>query len=292
MRAVDLDAPFGARLELSGAGPLFRGEKALDEKVELRRLFAQHGLLVVREGEISPERQIALLEVLGRVEPDPSGRPMRMEVTNQHDRSTAPPGELVFHYDYAYDVAPIPAISMYGEVVAPGATPTLFASSSKVLERLPPALVESLRASVASHACFLFRPDAPGVRSREPEPIIARGEPGWGPDHYWTRHPAILRNSYGVETLFLCLQHTDRIHGMSREESDEVLAEVYAELYSPEKVYAHAWQPHDLVMWDNLTVQHARPIPNDVPRTLRRYQVSETDLTAEYLRVGREHGYV
>ena len=123
MRTQPLDAPFGAQVELESDGPLSR-----DERSSLRRLFAAHGLLVFRDGEISPERQIELLEVLGRIEPDPTGRPMRMEVTNQHDRSTAPPGELVFHSDYAYDPTPIPAISMYGEVVAKGATPTLFAS--------------------------------------------------------------------------------------------------------------------------------------------------------------------
>ena len=287
MRTLAIDAPFGARIELENDGPL-----SGDDKAELRRHFAQYGLLVVRDAEISPERQIELLGVFGRIEPDPSGHPMRMEVTNQHDRSTAPPGELVFHYDYAYDPAPIPAISMYGEVAAAGATPTLFASSSTVLDRLPSALVDSLRKRVVSHACFLFRPDAPGVRSREPDPIIARGEAGWGPDHYWTQHRAILRNEYGVETLFVCLQHTDRIHGMSRDESDELLAEIYAALYAPEQVYSHAWQSHDLVIWDNLTVQHARPLPNDIPRTLRRYHVSPTDLTQDYLRVGRERGFV
>ncbi len=287
MRTQPLDAPFGVQVELESDAPLSR-----DERSSLRRLFAAHGLLVVRDGEISPERQIELLEVLGRIEPDPSGRPMRMEVTNQHDRSTAPPGELVFHFDYAYDPTPIPAISMYGEVVARGATPTWFASSSTVLKRLPAGLVESLRDRLASHACFLFRPDAPSVRSREPEPIIPRGQPGWGPDHYWTRHPVILKNDYGVETLFACLQHTDRIHGISRDESDELLAEIYTALYAPEQIYAHAWQQNDLVMWDNLTVQHARPLPNDLPRTLRRYHVSQTDLTEHYLRVGRERGFV
>lgn len=287
MRARSLDAPFGARLLLERDGPL-----AAEDRAELRRLFAEHGLLVVREGEISPERQIELLSVLGRIEPDEAGRPMRMEVTNQHALSTAPPGELVFHYDYAYDPAPIPAISMYGEVVAEGATPTLFASSSAVLARLPARLVEDLRGRMASHACFPFRPDAPSVRSREPDPILPRGHPGWGPDHYWARHPAIFRNAFGVETLFVCLQHTDRIHGLRREESDEWLAEIYEAMYAPEHVYAHAWQPGDLVIWDNLAVQHARPAPNPLPRTLRRYHVSETDLTAEYLRVGREHGFV
>ena len=287
MRTLPLDAPFGAELRLECDGPLGPGERA-----ELRRLFAEHGLLVLREGEMTSERQIELLGALGRIEPDPSGQPMRMEVTNQHDRSTAPPGELVFHYDYAYDPAPIPAISMYGELVAPGATPTLFASSATVLERLPAKLVEDLRGRIASHACFLFRPDAPSVRSREPEPILPRGQPGWGPEHYWTRHPAIRRNAARVETLFLCLQHTDRIHGMSRDESDELLAEIYAAMYAPEQIHVHAWQPHDLVMWDNWTVQHARPQPSDRPRTLRRYHVSETNLTEDYLRVGRERGFV
>lgn len=287
MRTLPLDAPFGAELRLECDGPL-----GPEDRATLRRLFAAHGLLVVREGELTPARQIELLSVLGRIEPDADGRPMRMEVTNQHDRSTAPPGELVFHYDYAYDPAPIPAISLYGEHLAPGATPTLFASSTTVLSRLPAALVADLRGRIASHACFLFRPDAPSVRSREPEPIVPRGQPGWGPEHYWARHPVVLRSPFGAESLFVCLQHTDRLHGMSRDESDEVLAEIYAALYAPEQVYVHAWQPHDLVMWDNLAVQHARPVPNDRPRTLRRYHVSETDLTADYLRVGREHGFV
>ena len=288
MRADPLDAPFGARLRLEGGGPL-----SDDDRATLRRLFAEHGLLVVRdEGEISDARQIELLAVLGRIEPDPTGSPLRMEVTNQHAETTAPAGELVFHYDYAYDPAPIPAISMYGALVAKGATPTLFASSATVLDRLPAGLVEDLRGRIASHACFLFRPDAPSVRAREPEPIIPRGAPGWGPEHYWTRHPAILRNASGVESLFLCLQHTDRLHGFDRDESDERLAEIYAAMYAPEHVYAHAWQEGDLVMWDNLTVQHARPLPNDLPRTLRRYHVSNTDLTEDYLRVGRERGFV
>lgn len=287
MRAQPLDAPFGARLLLEHEGPLAAAEQAT-----LRRLFAEHGLLVLQEGDLPPERQIELLSALGRIEPDETGRPMRMEVTNQHDRSTAPPGELIFHSDYAYDPAPIPAISMYGEVVAEGATPTLFASSTTVLERLPAGLVEDLRRRVVSHACFLFRPDAPSVRSREPEPILPRGHPDWGPEHYWARHPAIFRNGSGVETLFVCQQHTDRIHGMARDESDEVLAEIYSAMYAPEHVYAHAWRPGDLVIWDNLTVQHARPEPNPAPRTLRRYHVSETDLTGDYLRVARERGFV
>jgi taurine dioxygenase len=285
MHCSPLDGSFGARLHLDLDRPLTEPDRS-----ELRRCFAEHGLLLVREGEISPEKQIEILSTLGRIEPDESGAPMLMEVTNQHDRSTAPDGELVFHFDYAYDPTPIGAISMYGLVVGAGATPTLFASSSSVLSRLPPDLLERLRSHEAAHACFLRRFDSPDEASMEPDPLIPRGQEGWGPDHYWTHHPVIRPNAEGVDTLFICLQHTDRIVGMPREESDAILEGLFAALYDPSHVYRHEWQPHDLVIWDNLSVQHARPDPLDPPRTLRRFHVSDTDLTADYVRVARELG--
>jgi taurine dioxygenase len=287
MHTTKLDAPLGARLHLDSDSPLDQRER--DQFI---RAFAEHGLLVIREGELSDERQIELLSSLGRIEPDETGQPMRMEVTNQHDQTSAPDGELVFHYDYAYDPAPIPGISMYGSLVAEGATPTCFANSSSVLSRLPKPLVERLRTLQAAHACFLYRLDHPEERNEEPDPILSRGEIGWGPEHYWTHHPAILKNGFGVESLFLCLQHTDRLIGLPRTASDGILEEVYGHLYDREHIYTHPWQPDDLVIWDNLTVQHARPDPNDLPRTLRRYHLSETNLTEDYLRVAREQGLV
>ena len=85
---------------------------------------------------------------------------------------------------------------------------------------------------------------------------------------------------------------SDRILGMPRANSDALLEELYSALYDPAHVYEHVWHPGDLVIWDNLIVQHARPEPNDRARTLRRFHVSETDLTEDYLRIGRERGYV
>ena len=260
------------------------------QQSELRGLLDAHGLILIRDGEISRAQQIDLISAIGRVEPDETGAPMEMEVTNQHERSTAPDGELVFHYDYAYDPTPVPAISMYGLVVGAGATSTLFASSKDVFERLPGKLLERIADREAAHACFLHPMDAPGERAVEPDPLIRRGEPGWGPEHYWTRHPVVWKNPSGVETLYLCLQHTDRIVGLDRAESDAILEEVYSILYDPAFVVEHVWQEHDLVIFDNITVQHARPEPRPAPRTLRRYHVSEVDLTADYVRVAREQG--
>jgi len=285
MRVTPLDAPFGAQLHLESDDPL-----DAEEIRTLRRAFVRHGLLVVREGPIEDARQIELLGALGRIEPDEHGAPMRMEVTNQHDQTTAPDGELAFHFDYAYDPTPITAISLYGALIEGDVTPTCFASSASVLDRLPTKTVDRLRDLTAAHACFLHRHDAPNERSEEPSPLIPRGEPGWGPAHYWHHHPAIFENAFGAETLFVCLQHTDRFEGIPRPVSDGLLEEIYEALYAPSEIYEHRWQQGDLVLWDNLTIQHARPEPIDRPRTLRRYHVSETDLTADYIRVAREQG--
>lgn len=285
MKVSPLDAAFGVQLHLTSSLSLSAAERA-----ELRSLLNRHGLVVIRDRELSRERQIDLVSAIGRVEPDETGGPMEMQVTNQHDQSTAPDGELVFHYDYAYDPVPIPAISMYGLLIEAGATSTLFASSKDVIARLPQRLDAELRGREASHACFLHSTERPSERTVPPDTIVPRGEPGWGPDDYWARHPVFWQNAAGVETLFLCLQHTDRIHGFPRAESDALLEEVYGHLYDPDHVVEHIWRPHDLVLWDNLTVQHARPAPNDVPRTLRRFHVSDTDLTADYVRVARERG--
>jgi taurine dioxygenase len=287
MRCSPLDAPFGAQLYLDSDAPLGASDHAF-----LRAAFAEHGLLVVREGEVDDARQVELMSTLGRVEPDEAGGPMRMEVTNQHEETTAPDGELSFHYDYAYDPLPIPAISLYGLLIDGGVTPTCFANSSKVLDRLPAETVARLRPLVASHACFLYRLDDPSERNEEPTPLIPRGKPGWGPEHYWHRHPAIFENEHGVETLFVCLQHTDRFVGVPRVVSDGLLEEIYSALYDPAHIYEHRWRQGDLVLWDNLTVQHARPRPVERPRTLRRYHTSDTNLTAEYLRIGRQLGLV
>ncbi|MAG30239.1 MAG: hypothetical protein CL908_05005 [Deltaproteobacteria bacterium] len=283
MQSSPLDAPFGVRIHLDSDQPLDEAERS-----ELRRLYAAHGLLVVRDHDISPEQQVDLLAPLGRIEPDETGRPMLMEVTNQHDQTSAPAGEIRFHFDYAYDPAPVPGISLYGSLIDGDVTSTCFVSSSSVLDRLPPDLVERLRGLDAAHTCFLRRLDAPKERSVEPDPLIPRGQEGWGPEHYWTNHPVIWKNVFGEETLFVCLEYTDRILGLPRAESDALLEELYTHLYDPAYVYEHRWRTHDLVIFDNITLQHARLSPNDRPRTLRRFHLSDTDLTADYLRVARE----
>ena len=51
-----------------------------------------------------------------------------------------------------------------------------------------------------------------------------------------------------------------------------VLEDVFAHLYDPAARLEHHWRNRDLVVWDNLAIQHARPnvVVEGPARTLRK----------------------
>jgi taurine dioxygenase len=58
-------------------------------------------------------------------------------------------------------------------------------------------------------------------------------------------------------------------------ESDALLEELFAVLYDPAHIYDHHWRAGDLVIWDNLAVQHARAAFGTAPRTLQRVSITQ-----------------
>lgn len=286
MKTAPLPASFGLEVELD-----LTREPTAAEAAELRRLMAEHGLLVFRGRLLDGPQQMRAIACFGRVSQDGSGKPMEMHVSNRQ-QSSAPTGELIFHYDYAYDPDPITFISLYGEEIGEGATPTLFASSTRVLDRLPADLKQRVAGLTALNACFMDRAAPAEERAAMTADRIPRGEPGWSAKDWRNVQRLVWENRAGVPSLYACLQHTVRVMELPIVESDALLAELFSYLYAPEHVYTHDWREGDLVIWDNITVQHCRPTPNDVPRSLRRYEVSDIDLTEQYLAIGRANGYV
>jgi len=258
---------------------------------ELRDLVNIHGLLVFRGGHLTADRQRHLTSCFGRIALGADKKPKELYVSNRR-RSDAPDGELIFHYDYAYDRNPTEIISMYGYEVDDGATPTLFASSNRVLDTIPTELRNRLDGLEALHACFLDRTAPAEERSVMEVDAIPRGAAGWDAQDWKTTHPLVWKNKHGVPTLFACVQHTVKVLGLPIAESDALLHTLFGHLYDPLNVYAHHWRLDDLVIWNNRTVQHCRPKPNDVVRTLRRFEVLDEDINDLYLAIGRANNFL
>jgi taurine dioxygenase len=76
----------------------------------------------------------------------------------------------------------------------------------------------------------------------------------------------------GRPILYLCEQSTSEIVELPHEESEALLMRLFDHLYDPAFVLEHHWRKGDLVIWDNLAIQHGRPdVTTEGPaRTLRK----------------------
>ena len=94
-------------------------------------------------------------------------------------------------------------------------------------------------------------------------------------------HPVLLTHPItGRKVLYCNPGFTDRIDGMPRPESDELLAWLFAFQLEPRFRHTHHWTEKDLLIWDNLGTIH-RAIADYRPeeiRLIRRCQVMATKI--------------
>ena len=232
----------------------------------LRRLFDRHHLLLFRGQRLSAGDQVRVCRYLGAV-PDPPTLVSNVEPGGFH-----PEFRLVFHSDYAFLPFPLQGISLHAVDVAPGAVPTAFVSNANGASTLPTELRERLE---RLEAIML----ANTVAGREDIACRRTPVPDEAPQDVYpsTTRPAIWPHPRtGQRLLFVNEQHGWRFVGLARADSDQLFDEVFAHLYRPEAVYEHQWVPGDLIVWDNLALQHGRRAnPNAVTRSLRRVVLND-----------------
>jgi taurine dioxygenase len=163
---------------------------------------------------------------------------------------------------------PFEVLSLYAIELEPPVVPTVFASAARAWEALP----DGLRARVAElKAVHVSGPEYVHERRRqgiESELVQARRD--YVP--MITMPVAYDHPRTGRTLLFVAQGMTKEIDGMSPDESEDLLEELFAYLYSPHNVIEHDWRVGDIIFWDNLAVQHARPnVSTQGPaRTLRK----------------------
>lgn len=260
MKVGNLTASFGAVIDHDVRDPL----DPLQQR-ELRELFATRHLLLFPDQEISFEDQVRVVGYLGPVLP---GGPEW--VSNVREKGLVPEGVLLFHSDFIFTAEPSLGLCLYATDVPPGGSPTNFADAVRAAGRLPPELRTRVLGRQALNV-FDLSDQRGDARFRE----AALGpETPLSPRY---AHPVLMRHpTTGQELLSVNEMQTDRIIGMDAPESEETLEALWALLYAPENTYSHNWRVGDLVIWDNIAVQHGRPAPpRDVARTLRRVTMAE-----------------
>jgi taurine dioxygenase len=271
LEVIDLTPAFGA--EIRGLRPDVPLDTA--DRRTLRAAFDDRGLLVFHGLDIDRPFQVFLAQLV-HGEEDLSDESVAAAaakqdtfyISNKLDGAAAPFGRLMFHSDMMWSDSPFTVLSLFGEEVEPPVAPTAFASVTNGWATLP----EELRTRVEHlEAVQVTGPEGFGDR-RKGDQDGDLVQPQRDVELTVTtpighRHPRT-----GRTLLYVSQGMTKEITGLPVDEGEALLEELFDHLYAPANVWQHDWQAGDLVMWDNLAVQHARPhVSVEGPvRTLRK----------------------
>jgi len=257
----------GFGIELSGGDA--RADLAAGE---LRALVEEHLVVVLRDQELDPGAQVALARGLG--EPTPAhpvvpGHPDHPELLVLD--AAAGGRNARWHTDVTFVDRP-PAMSVL------------------VADRLPPAGGDTLWSDLRGAYDRLAAPVRTLVDGLEAvhriSPLAYWGEPfdtALARDDAWrlyddaTRVPPVIHPVVrvhpvtGRRALFVNPAFTTHVVGLSRVESEGLLALLHEHATQPETVLRHRWSPGDVVVWDNrATMHYAVDDYRDARREVRR----------------------
>lgn len=255
--------PFGAEILHDLSAPLTD-----EEGRHLVALLWEHGLIVARDQRLSMERQREICALAG---------PILLRAGENgimsNEGGEASQSELSWHSDAAYTKAPFDALSLHALDVVADASSTRFVSADRALASLP----ANLRASLVNRRVEMISPDFGALAGRTCEtrdPVaLKRGE-----------MPAIYVNPHnGRGCIWVSELQAARVLDMEWEESRDLLRAVFDHLYRPESVYEHFWRNGDIVIWDNIALQHMRGSLKNCGRRILQRAIVGTEGVAPHI---------
>lgn len=237
---------------------------SLPEQIEeLRLAYDEHSMLLFRGAkQLSYARHIEIAGWFGP--PDPVDNTGNGDfVTVLQNEEAAGSMKLPFHSDLTYTDDPIRAICLQAIELPERPTSTTYVSGAGAWKRLPESLRQQLSDLTLRHFYKTRMPDF-----------------DWPP--FWADHPVGLKHPRtGKPILFVTENHAQRILELEEDRSQALIEELFEYLYAAEAKYEHVWQLGDVLMWDNLVLQHARTEQSDPgqgKRALQRVALSNVTL--------------
>jgi taurine dioxygenase len=278
----------GKHLGAEIAGVDLSQELDTDTFAQVANAFFDNEVVFFRDQKLTPREQVAFTRRFGaleehvRKESRLDGFPEILIISNVLDEHGKAIGSQdagrFWHSDLSYKKEPSMLSALYALEVpmkdGRALGDTSFASTTAAYAALPEDMKRRLEELKNVHSYRFYR--AKNIEAQKEEQ--ARG--GRVIQEYLLTEEQ-LKSVPDVETpvvrthpvtkrkgLFVNEAHTSHIAGMSREESEQLLAQLYRHIVKPEFIYTHSWRSGDLLMWDNAAVQHKATFDYDLP--LRR----------------------
>lgn len=251
----------------------------------IRDAFLEHGMIVIRDQDLDGADQLRFCEYMGGTATRGKPEDQRADdgdasyggsvhlVTNLTEDGkplgSFGDGEVWFHHDGSFKEIPYAATVLYGMAVTSTGGETVFANMYLAYDRLS---TSTKRRIDRLQALNIYDYAATGRVDLDQDISHI---------NHWI-HPMVIRHpDTKRKALYISPLITARIEGIPQEESDLLLAELFAYVDDEDIQFEHKWAVGDLAMMDNRCITHARrDFPAGEPRMLRRTMVEGVPIGA------------
>ena len=221
----------------------------------IKAAVADHGVVVLRDQQLSPEQHIAFAKAWGGIDvnnyfPANGGYPEIAEVRKAETQMVNIGGG--WHTDHSYDQIPAMGSILVARELPPVGGDTLFASMGAAYDALSDGLKATLATLNAVHSAdHIYGHD--GAYAKTDQAGELKGH------DLKTRavHPVVIRHPVtGRKLLYVNPGFTLHFEGWTRDESLPLLTYLYEVAMREEYQCCIRWQPGSVAIWDNRSTWH------------------------------------
>ena len=266
--------PNGFAAEVTGADMNQWGDDKQFETVH--GAFISHGVIVVRDQDLTPDAQIAFGRRFGELQEHVLAKfllPQHPEILVLSNRRKN--GESIgiadagrhWHSDMSYAERPPLGSMLYAHEIPPVGGETLFVDMHAVYDALP----EDTRLRIDGlKGLYNYTRDYEKARKKSPDrPPLSEAQMAALPE---VTHPMVRTHpDTGRKALYVNEGHTIGVDGMAKDAGQALLGELFEFSTGPEFIYRHEWRRHDVLFWDNRrALHHALPYDQQHVRHMHR----------------------
>lgn len=242
---------------------------------EIHQALLDHLVIFFRDQAITPEQQIAFGQRFGTLHIHPFIPTLEgYQEVIRLESSDEGPGEMAYqsntwHTDLTYEARPPMASILHGIEIPAAGGDTMWNNLYAAYEGLSPQMRTFVDDLTAVHNIVASMPPDFMDQSWAPKQLERLQQKTPPVEHPVVRtHPET-----GRRCLFVNRNFTSHIKGLTRAESDALLAFLYEHVEQPEYVVRFKWQKNSLAMWDNRCTQHYALVDYRSKRIMHRVTV-------------------
>jgi len=239
---------------------------------EISELLSEFSVVVIRDQNITNDQHIKFSEFFGNLEQtkvgtDGSGSKLIILRNFDEDGNIVPPTDRQrlnnlankeWHSDSSFKKIPSKLSILSSKMIPSNGGNTEFLSMRAAYNSLP----ENLKLNIEDKVCW--HDYSHGRLKIDPNLVTSEEKKALPP----VKQKLVLNNKKYGKSLYLGA-HCSKIDGMTENESQNLLKEIYEFVDNKSFVYSHIWKPYDLIMWDNRSVLHrATPIKGKIEKRL------------------------